>query len=206
MEKAADAASHITIDPAEHHQPGPVKIADLFLGDFVSRVQDLHDASKGLKPLRQLALNKDTKQSSDYASDGEFPYSAAKAADGDRFNFSTTSGKEAQPWWQVDLGSVADLERVDVYNRSDCCADRTQDYYVLVSDEPFTGTLSDQLTKPGVWSHHETAQAAWSDGDPGDRPRPLCAGVAGEREARRAEHGGGRGVRQGAELTYRVNE
>ncbi|MFE2733421.1 beta-N-acetylglucosaminidase domain-containing protein [Streptomyces sp. NPDC059349] len=159
MEKAADAASHITIDPAEHHQPGPVKIADPFLGDFVSQVQDLHDASKGLEPLRQLALNKDAKQSSDYASGGQFPYGAAKAADGDRFNFSTTSGKEAQPWWQVDLGSVADLERVDVYNRSDCCADRTQDYYVLISDEPFTGTLADQLTKPGVWSHHETAQA-----------------------------------------------
>ncbi|MFF1758731.1 discoidin domain-containing protein [Streptomyces sp. NPDC058266] len=113
----------------------------------------------GLEPLRQLALDKDVKQSSDYASDGGFPYGADKAADGDRFNFSTTSGKDAQPWWQVDLGSVADLERVDVYNRSDCCADRTKDYYVLVSDEPFTGTLADQLTKPGVWSHHETAQA-----------------------------------------------
>ncbi|RVU22912.1 hyaluronidase [Streptomyces antnestii] len=159
MDKAAYAASHITIDPAEHHQPGPVKIADPFLGNFVSKVQDLHDASMGLKPLRQLALNKTATQSSDYNWNGGYPFNASKSADGDRFNFSTTSGKEAQPWWQVDLGSVADLEHIDVYNRTDCCADRTKDYYVLVSDEPFTGSLADQLSKPGVWAHHETAQA-----------------------------------------------
>ncbi|MEV5610616.1 beta-N-acetylglucosaminidase domain-containing protein [Streptomyces sp. NPDC052225] len=160
MDTEADTAAHVTVDPAEHHQTGPVKIADPYLQDFVTKVDALHDTSLGLQPLRQLALNKTAVQVSDYdPGDGTRPYGAAKAVNGDRYDFSTTSGKEAQPWWQVDLGAGADLERIDVHNRTDCCADRVKDYYVLVSDAPFTGTLTDQLTKPGVWFHHETAQA-----------------------------------------------
>ncbi|MGY0020121.1 beta-N-acetylhexosaminidase family protein [Streptomyces sp. YJ-C3] len=45
MDAAADTAAHITVDPAEHHQLGPVKIADPYLQDFVTKVDALHDAS-----------------------------------------------------------------------------------------------------------------------------------------------------------------
>ncbi|MCX4537580.1 beta-N-acetylglucosaminidase domain-containing protein [Streptomyces sp. NBC_01669] len=159
MDSLADAASKITVDPAEHHQHGQVKIGDPFIEDFVTRVQDLHDESVGLPPLRELARGRTATQSSDYDWGGTFPFSADKSVDGDRFDFSTTSGKEAQPWWQVDLGASANLERIRIYNRTDCCAGRLKDYYVLVSDQPFSGTLADQLGKPGVWSHHETDQA-----------------------------------------------
>ncbi|MFI6879893.1 beta-N-acetylglucosaminidase domain-containing protein [Streptomyces sp. NPDC050400] len=182
MDAAADTAAHITVDPAEHHQLGPVKIADPYLQDFVTQVDAAHDTSLGLQPLRQLALNKKAVQISDYNAGGTTPYGAAKAVDGDRFDFSTTSGKEAQPWWQVDLGAVAGLERIDLYNRTDCCADRTKDYYVLVSDEPFTGTLAEQLTKPGVWAHHETAQAGGPTSVAVDRPgRYVRVWLANER-------------------------
>ncbi|MFF4762214.1 beta-N-acetylglucosaminidase domain-containing protein [Streptomyces sp. NPDC001292] len=160
MDSVAAAASRITVDPAEHHQHGQVKIGDPFIEDFVTRVENLHDESMGLPPLRELARGKTATQISDYDWGGTFPFSAGKSVDGDRFNFSTTSGREAQPWWQVDLGSSADLEKIKIYNRTDCCADRTKDYYVLVSDQPFSGTLADQLGKAGVWSHHETDQAA----------------------------------------------
>jgi hyaluronoglucosaminidase len=159
MDALAAEASQITVDPAEHHQHGPVKIGDPFIEDFVTRVENLHDESMGLAPLQELARGKKATQISDYDWGGSFPFSADKSVDGDRFNFSTTSGREAQPWWQVDLGTSADLEKIKVYNRTDCCAGRTKDYYVLVSDQPFTGTLADQLGKPDVWSHHETAQA-----------------------------------------------
>ncbi|MFE7330083.1 beta-N-acetylglucosaminidase domain-containing protein [Streptomyces sp. NPDC057565] len=160
MVSLAAAASQVTVDPAEHHQLGPVKIGDPFIEDFVTRVENLHDESMGLPPLRELARGKTATQISDYDWGGTFPFSADKAVDGDRFNFSTTSGREAQPWWQVDLGTSADLEKIKIYNRTDCCADRTKDYYVLVSDQPFSGTLPEQLGTPGVWSHHETGQAA----------------------------------------------
>ncbi|MGW1000065.1 beta-N-acetylglucosaminidase domain-containing protein [Streptomyces sp. NPDC002520] len=158
-DRAADATA-ITVDPAEHHQHGQVKIGDPYIEDFVARVRDLHDESMGLPPLRELAHGKTATQSSDYNWGGAFPFSADKSVDGDRYDFSTTSGKEAQPWWQVDLGAGADLEQIRIYNRTDCCADRLKDYYVLVSDQPFTGTLADQLADPDVWAHHETAQAA----------------------------------------------
>jgi hyaluronoglucosaminidase len=159
MDSFAAAASQITVDPAEHHQHGQVKIGHPFIEDFVTRVKNLHDESMGLSPLRELARGKTATQISDYDWGGTFPFSGDKAVDGDRFNFSTTSGREAQPWWQVDLGTSADLEKIKIYNRTDCCAARTKDYYVLVSDQPFSGTLADQLGKPGVRSHHETGQA-----------------------------------------------
>ncbi|WP_328996042.1 beta-N-acetylglucosaminidase domain-containing protein [Kribbella sp. NBC_01245] len=155
MEALAAAAGQIVVDPAEHHQRGPVKIADPYIEEFVTAVQARHDESLGLPPLVELAKGKTATQVSDY----DAAYSADKSVDGDLFNFSTTGGTEPQPWWQVDLGSSADLEQIKVYNRTDCCADRVKDYHVLVSDQPFTGTLADNLAKPGVWSHHETAQA-----------------------------------------------
>ncbi|MFJ8826926.1 beta-N-acetylglucosaminidase domain-containing protein [Streptomyces sp. NPDC102467] len=45
MDTAADTAARITVDPAEHHQLGPVKIADPFLQDFVTKVDALHDTA-----------------------------------------------------------------------------------------------------------------------------------------------------------------
>ncbi|MET8686906.1 beta-N-acetylglucosaminidase domain-containing protein [Streptomyces sp. NPDC004732] len=45
MDDVAARIAKITVDPAEHHQRGPVKIADPFLDDFVSGVRERHDAS-----------------------------------------------------------------------------------------------------------------------------------------------------------------
>ncbi|WP_338702663.1 beta-N-acetylglucosaminidase domain-containing protein [Streptomyces sp. Q6] len=45
MDSEADTAARITVDPAEHHQLGPVKIADPYLQDFVTKVDALHDAT-----------------------------------------------------------------------------------------------------------------------------------------------------------------
>ncbi|MFV0524364.1 MAG: discoidin domain-containing protein [Acidimicrobiales bacterium] len=43
----------------------------------------------------------------------------------------------AQPWWQVDLGSVQPIESVRLWNRTDCCAGRLNHVNVFVSDRPF---------------------------------------------------------------------
>ncbi|MDJ1137985.1 beta-N-acetylhexosaminidase family protein [Streptomyces iconiensis] len=44
MDKAATAASEITVDPEEHHQVGPVKIGAPYIADFLSRVRTAQDA------------------------------------------------------------------------------------------------------------------------------------------------------------------
>ena len=103
-----------------------------------------------------LALNKNATQSStDY--NGE----AARAVDGNidgayRSNSVTHTEDEAQPWWQVDLGSVEYLSHVNLYNRTDnCCSDRLSDFYVLVSETAFESTdLDESISQLGVTSYY----------------------------------------------------
>jgi hypothetical protein len=63
--------------------------------------------------------------------------------------------------WQVDLGESAPIGTINIYNRTDCCAERLSDYWVFTSDTPFdtTRTPDEQAATPGVWSTHETTRA-----------------------------------------------
>lgn len=64
---------------------------------------------------------------------------------------SHTFGGEAQPWWQVDLGSSRSVGSVELFNRTDCCTDRLSKVWLLASDAPITGaTLDIARTQPGV--------------------------------------------------------
>ncbi len=82
-----------------------------------------------------LAQGKPASQSSEYPQ----PFPASLAVDGvtpdvvsNNFSHSQYQG---QPWWQVDLGSVQRIGRVNVWNRGDCCAQRTRDFYVSLSPD-----------------------------------------------------------------------
>ena len=104
-----------------------------------------------------IALNKVATQSSTY-----FGGAASLAVDGNRSGSSATTTppdlqhtlSEVQPWWQVDLGAVSIIEQVKVYNRTDCCQGRLNNFYVLWSDQPFdtSKTLDSLLTDPTVSS------------------------------------------------------
>ena len=92
-----------------------------------------------------LALKKAASQSSTYG------FGAASIAvngdtDGSRGPWANASiqhtQREAQPWWQVDLGKLASIREVVLYNRTDCCQERLQDYYVFVSPNPINGELT----------------------------------------------------------------
>lgn len=155
MDALEDQALQIRSVPGENRVEGVVQIGDGVIDAFLDRVRAEHDAFLGLPPLTNVAAGKPATQVSDYAAD----YVAARSVDGDLFNFSTTSGAEPQPWWQVDLGAPVAVETVKLYNRVDCCAERVADYYVLVSSQPFPATLAEALATPGVVSHHESAQA-----------------------------------------------
>lgn len=69
---------------------------------------------------------------------------AARAVDGNTSgdwsdgSVTHTQG-EASAWWEVDLGQTVEIERIDLFNRTDCCSQRLADYYVMVSDSPGVG-------------------------------------------------------------------
>ena len=62
---------------------------------------------------------------------------------------------EHQPWWQVDLGSVQQIGEIRLWNRTDCCGVRLSNFYVLVSDNPFSSTdLTTTINQSGVSSYY----------------------------------------------------
>lgn len=53
--------------------------------------------------------------------------------DGNYGNGSVThTNSQASAWWQVDLGAVRRVESIEIWNRTDCCADRLNNYTVSV--------------------------------------------------------------------------
>ncbi|MFC5821031.1 alpha-L-fucosidase [Nonomuraea harbinensis] len=114
-----------------------------------------------------LALNAPATQSSTHGSGAV----AGRAVDGDTnggfFAGSVTHTSDtpldANPWWQVDLGSSKQVSKVNLWNRSDCCSDRLRQFYVFASDTPFTS--ADPRTtaaQSGVWHHFQSTAAGTS--------------------------------------------
>jgi alpha-L-fucosidase len=111
--------------------------------------------------LPNLARGKATSQSST-----AWDAPAGRAVDGRTDgNFGAgsvthTAEPSNQAWWQVDLGQVHDLSTVDVWNRTDCCAERLSDFWVMTSERPITADSLDEVkATPGVTSVHVTGQA-----------------------------------------------
>ena len=70
----------------------------------------------------------------------------------------TATNLDPAPWWQVDLGSPMSISSIVIWNRTDCCGSRLSDYWVFVSNTPFSptdtpGTLSGNV----VFSSHQTS-------------------------------------------------
>ncbi len=60
---------------------------------------------------------------------------------------------ENQPWWQVDLGAQVSIEQVKIYNRTDCCFGRLNNFSVFVSSKPFptNATLTSLRNDPEIY-------------------------------------------------------
>ncbi len=104
-----------------------------------------------------LALGKPATQSSNYPGGGGAAANAVDGATNGNWGAGsvTHTNVEAQPWWQVDLEGLHDVDRVVLHNRTDCCSDRLQNFRVRISengttwfDFPFTGVASAQTTIP----------------------------------------------------------
>ncbi len=89
---------------------------------------------------------------------------SSNAVDGDT-NGSYPSGSithanwDPNGWWQVDLGSSVPVSSVVVWNRTDCCGYRLDDYWVFISDTPFgpSDTADSLQSRAGTWSNHQTS-------------------------------------------------
>jgi len=78
-----------------------------------------------------LALQKPTRMSSQLAPG----YEASLCVDGIGHGLCHT-GREANPWWQVDLGRVYALGQIVVYNRTtECCWERERSLVALISSD-----------------------------------------------------------------------
>jgi hypothetical protein len=130
-------------------------------------------ASYTYDPTLDVALGKSATQSTT-----AFDSPAAHAVDGNTSG-SYGSGSlshtdyNTNAWWQVDLGSSQNIASVNLWNRTDCCADRGTDYWVFVSDAPFDTSLTpaQQAARPGVWSSHQSGTMG--------RPTQLPIATAG---------------------------
>ncbi|MCA9925428.1 MAG: discoidin domain-containing protein, partial [Anaerolineales bacterium] len=70
---------------------------------------------------------------------------ASRACDGNTDgtysnNSVTHTNKDTHAWWEVDLGATYVLQQIKIFNRTDCCMERLSNFYVFVSDTPFTST------------------------------------------------------------------
>ncbi|KRV47874.1 glycoside hydrolase [Wenjunlia vitaminophila] len=101
--------------------------------------------------LRNLVFGASSTQSST-----DYNGAAARAADGNRYgDFTggsvTHTSQEAEPYWQTDLGASKRLDKVVVWNRTDCCVDRLSNFWVIASDTPITArSLEEARTRRGV--------------------------------------------------------
>jgi hypothetical protein len=108
-----------------------------------------------------LALHKPATQSSTLSKRGDASAQAAVDGntDGDFFNGSVThTSLDTNPWWQVDLGASVPIGSIAIWNRTDCCIDRLNDYWIFVSNTPFSpaDTPATLKSRAGTWSSHQT--------------------------------------------------
>lgn len=103
------------------------------------------------RPLKNIAKGKPTKQSSTMGT-----ATASLAVDGNpdgNFSAGTTTHtlKEANAWWEVDLGSEQKVAAVRLWNRTDGADHRLTKYFVVVSKTPFdsTGTGAKEVGASG---------------------------------------------------------
>jgi hypothetical protein len=122
------------------------------LVDAVSLVDRGTSEATFTSPMRNLAYGKTAS-----AAEPGYGSTAAEAVDGNiDGNFhdgsvTDTAGNSAEDYWEVDLGAVGTIETVNLFNRTDCCATRLNNFYVLVSQTSMDGqSLAQLLANPAV--------------------------------------------------------
>jgi len=122
------------------------------LAPIACGVPDEDSSQQALTIINDYAIGKPATQSSTgYGGD------PSRAVDGNTSgvwanNSVTHTNLSHQPWWQVDLLQGRYIDTINVFGRTDpCCTSRLANYWVLVSNDPFTSTdLATTLAQPNV--------------------------------------------------------
>jgi len=145
--------------------------------DAVSLVDRAASSATFASPMRNLAYGKT-------ASAAELGYgsTAALAVDGNiDGNFADgsvadTAGHNANDYWEVDLGAVGTIQAVNLFNRTDCCATRLNNFYVLVSQTSMDGQSLAQLLANSAVTQIYTANTGYVMGN---SPQLYAVNVGG---------------------------
>jgi RHS repeat-associated protein len=132
------------------------------LKEYGYRNGQLLVTANGAASLTNFALNKTATQSSAHSSGAV----ASRAIDGNTDgvfanNSVTHTNSDANAWWHVDLGQVQSISTIKVWNRVEF-PERLTNFYVFVSDVPFTSTnLTTTLNQAGVSNYQTTGQGGF---------------------------------------------
>mgnify|MGYP000932539476 CR=1 FL=1 len=71
-------------------------------------------------------------------------------------NSVSHTARDLNSWWEIDLGRSYSINNIEIWNRTDvCCIGRLTNYYVFVSDNPFSSTnLTNTMNQSGVWKQN----------------------------------------------------
>ncbi len=113
-----------------------------------------------LMEIDNIAIGKTSDQSSIYEN-AESGRAVDGNTDGNFANNSVTHTQEgSNNWWQVDLGNNYLLKELKIWTRTDCCEWRLNNFYVLVSDQPFDSTdIQETINQTGVSSYFISGNA-----------------------------------------------
>jgi hypothetical protein len=105
-------------------------------------------------PSTNLALGKPAVQSTTaYGGSASRAVDGNEAGDHARIKSVSHTTLQRQPFWEVDLGQVFNLDVLTLFNRTDLGPNKLKDAWVLVSSTPFeSGNLDAVRTAPGTWS------------------------------------------------------
>jgi hypothetical protein len=164
--------------------------------DAVSLADMGASATTTVTPMANLAYGKTAT-----ASSVGFGTSPAWAVDGNiDGNYAdksvSISAGAAQDWWEVDLGSINVIQTLNLFNRTDCCSTRLNNFYILISATPMDGqTLTQLLANPAVTQRYVAttgfvagnALQAFAVGVGGVQGRYVRVALAGTNDLQLAE-------------------
>ena len=113
-----------------------------------------------------LAYNQSSSQSSTYG-DGLANFAVDGNLTGDnpngpKANLQHTQNGDSDPWWEVDLGQMSDVEQVKIYNRtttSNYLLNRLNNFWVFISATPLSNSLQSNVNNPSITKHFFSGNA-----------------------------------------------
>ncbi|MBZ5590850.1 MAG: discoidin domain-containing protein [Acidobacteriia bacterium] len=137
--------------------PASITVTQTVTVTATSTSDNSKSATAKVTLMPDLAVGKKATQSSaglapaSYAVDGN--------TDGNFNDHSVSStGNNANAWWQVDLGASVSISSITIWNRTDSGQTLLNDYWVFVSNTPFAATDKPATLskRAATWSSHQT--------------------------------------------------